>query len=190
MVFNLWSQLRGRTDNEIKNYWNTRVKQRKRAELPLYPPEIQQRISLMSHGQGQNAPWAGNSPPALKSSFTSATPLLSENQYGSILQDHHRGSNISIQFPFLASPVQNRLETFDLGPPPRSVNEELPSSQFSSNYGGEQMPQRNSGLLDDLLQESRGDGKLLSSTCLTIDLLGQLGYWDSPLGALLFLQPL
>lgn len=30
----------GRTDNEIKNYWNTRIKRRQRAGLPLYPPEL------------------------------------------------------------------------------------------------------------------------------------------------------
>lgn len=30
----------GRTDNEIKNYWNTRIKRRQRAGLPIYPPEI------------------------------------------------------------------------------------------------------------------------------------------------------
>lgn len=34
------SQLPGRTDNEIKNYWNTRIKRRQRAGLPLYPPEV------------------------------------------------------------------------------------------------------------------------------------------------------
>ncbi|KAF8108764.1 hypothetical protein N665_0104s0079 [Sinapis alba] len=33
--------LPGRTDNEIKNYWNTRMKRRQRAGLPLYPHEIQ-----------------------------------------------------------------------------------------------------------------------------------------------------
>ncbi|GMI72510.1 myb domain protein 33 [Hibiscus trionum] len=41
---NKWAQmaahLPGRTDNEIKNYWNTRIKRRQRAGLPLYPPEV------------------------------------------------------------------------------------------------------------------------------------------------------
>ncbi|CAH2073916.1 unnamed protein product [Thlaspi arvense] len=40
---NRWARmaahLPGRTDNEIKNYWNTRIKRRQRAGLPLYPPE-------------------------------------------------------------------------------------------------------------------------------------------------------
>nr|QHG11446.1 R2R3-MYB transcription factor 18 [Taxus chinensis] len=44
------AQLPGRTDNEIKNYWNTRLKRRQRAGLPLYPPDI------MLHDANQYTP--------------------------------------------------------------------------------------------------------------------------------------
>ncbi|XP_020223870.1 transcription factor MYB65 isoform X2 [Cajanus cajan] len=54
---NKWARmaahLPGRTDNEIKNYWNTRIKRRQRAGLPLYPPEVfLQAFKESKHGQG------------------------------------------------------------------------------------------------------------------------------------------
>ncbi|KAG4382229.1 hypothetical protein GLYMA_14G039200v4 [Glycine max] len=45
LMGNKWArmaqELPGRTDNEIKNFWNTRQKKRKRAGLPLYPEDIE-----------------------------------------------------------------------------------------------------------------------------------------------------
>ncbi|OIW08135.1 hypothetical protein TanjilG_06678 [Lupinus angustifolius] len=61
---NKWARmaahLPGRTDNEIKNYWNTRIKRRQRAGLPLYPPEVclqafQESQQRQSTGGGHNA---------------------------------------------------------------------------------------------------------------------------------------
>ncbi|GAV91174.1 Myb_DNA-bind_6 domain-containing protein [Cephalotus follicularis] len=53
---NKWARmaahLPGRTDNEIKNYWNTRIKRRQRAGLPLYPPEVSfKALQESQHGQ-------------------------------------------------------------------------------------------------------------------------------------------
>ncbi|KAM7267685.1 hypothetical protein ACFE04_009851 [Oxalis oulophora] len=55
---NKWARmathLPGRTDNEIKNYWNTRIKRRQRAGLPLYPPEVSLQVLQEGHQNGQS----------------------------------------------------------------------------------------------------------------------------------------
>ncbi|XP_062229180.1 transcription factor GAMYB-like isoform X2 [Phragmites australis] len=46
---NRWAKmaacLPGRTDNEIKNFWNTRLKRHQRANLPIYPQHLGSRVS-------------------------------------------------------------------------------------------------------------------------------------------------
>ncbi|XP_074584569.1 transcription factor GAMYB-like isoform X2 [Curcuma longa] len=76
---NKWARMAalmpGRTDNEIKNYWNTRIKRRQRAGLPLYPPNICYPVSEENQ-QYKN----------------SSEYMLSDKQ----ANDHFQGSNFEI----------------------------------------------------------------------------------------------
>ncbi|XP_077211003.1 transcription factor MYB97-like [Tasmannia lanceolata] len=99
------AQLPGRTDNEIKNYWNTRIKRRQRAGLPLYPPEIQRQGPMLNrHQQYQHR----SSPPPTKTHFSSPLSLfdpMNLQPTDPILTHHHH--------PCLpSSPIQHRIKHF------------------------------------------------------------------------------
>ncbi|MCL7049698.1 hypothetical protein MKW94_007560 [Papaver nudicaule] len=71
------AQLPGRTDNEIKNYWNTRVKRRQRAGLPLYPNDMhKQGTSTFHHNQS----YLSQQPPPNPSNFSSLSPSQQQKQ--------------------------------------------------------------------------------------------------------------
>ncbi|PKU65528.1 Transcription factor GAMYB [Dendrobium catenatum] len=152
-----------RTDNEIKNYWNTRIKRRQRAGLPLYPPELERKIALMNQRQG----------------FM-------------LLQSQARSKNLVSQFPPTANTLFNSvsannyatkyfLENFDpslQSRQPQSPHfnfkmEQLPSNQTYHNYISHQklqpqlppslMGQGNDAFFDNLSQEAHGSGELFNN---------------------------
>jgi hypothetical protein len=60
LVFVYMLQLNGRTDNEIKNYWNTRLKRRQRAGLPPYPVEVERELGISRKINQQIATFSDN----------------------------------------------------------------------------------------------------------------------------------
>ncbi|CAN8273756.1 unnamed protein product [Cochlearia groenlandica] len=129
---NKWSrmaaQLPGRTDNEIKNYWNTRLKRFQRQGLPLYPQDI-----LPSNHQQQhiNTPSSSSTP---ASSFTFQASL-SQGNYPSHTPSLRHKRCFDNAFSTNPSSSQTFLHT-GFSPyahlstnPVYSIKHELPSNQ-------------------------------------------------------------
>ncbi|XP_073156938.1 transcription factor MYB101 [Henckelia pumila] len=87
------AQLPGRTDNEIKNYWNTRFKRRQRAGLPIYPQEHQEHHLLNASSVHQPASLSSLLPLSSANPINQ-TPLLFLDTFKSlpavsVLHPHH-----------------------------------------------------------------------------------------------------
>ncbi|MFS7933265.1 putative Myb domain-containing protein [Helianthus anomalus] len=164
-----------RTDNEIKNYWNTRLKRRLRAGLPIYPVDFHRR----QHDQLPNQTITLSSSSLLFDQLNynvMNTPFYLQNSQSNldILHSNTRFPNRA----FLSS-LQSNLAMIQIPKlkPFGNVETELPSIQSSSQpitpacSSNDQMITRlndgdnaispyichheNSGLLEDVLGESR-----------------------------------
>ncbi|KAH6827111.1 myb domain protein 101 [Perilla frutescens var. hirtella] len=86
------SQLPGRTDNEIKNYWNTRLKRRQRAGLPIYPHQLVEQEQQQHHHHHQQQQHNSSQTPSLSSLLASS---------------HHQNPNPFAYNPSMVSHPEN-----------------------------------------------------------------------------------
>ncbi|KAK1439823.1 hypothetical protein QVD17_05645 [Tagetes erecta] len=141
---NKWARmalhLQGRTDNEIKNYWNTRLKRRLRAGLPIYPVDFQHHHHRRHNEQSlnnQSIPFTSTSPSSnhANTSINTLSPLLYD----------------PLNYPVMSTPfyVQNPQSNFKTLHPntqfpnrnssPSFFNQGFPSS-LQSNHAMVQIP--------------------------------------------------
>ncbi|XP_068644354.1 transcription factor MYB97 [Aristolochia californica] len=101
------AQLPGRTDNEIKNYWNTRIKRRQRAGLSLYPPDIQRQAGMNNHR-------ATSSPTSPKPNYSSPLQLLDPISFSTAAASTGPlpGHLHNLSKPFLSASPVHRFNRF------------------------------------------------------------------------------
>ncbi|MCD7468540.1 hypothetical protein HAX54_006875 [Datura stramonium] len=125
------AQLPGRTDNEIKNYWNTRLKRRQRAGLPIYPQELQ-----AQNQQENNQPQNLISSPFDPQKATYNNPSSLSLSLLNIFNSSTMKPPITHQFPLNSNNI--------FRDPPKGLSLTLPSSMRNSQFSSS-VPNNNFG---------------------------------------------
>ncbi|THU64961.1 hypothetical protein C4D60_Mb01t32060 [Musa balbisiana] len=146
---NKWARMAahmpGRTDNEIKNYWTTRIKRQQRAGLPLCPPNICYQVSNINQ--------QSKHPRRYSYSDKQPNELLQRNNFNipDIVFDNFNANNGSLSYALRFLDMAQGPGTFwrcncgshaplndtfsASSPIPGTVKLELPSLQYTETDG-------------------------------------------------------
>jgi len=149
-------KLPGRTDNEIKNFWNARRMRLKGKGLPVYPDEVREqairtaaqygvKVELLNAHYSQDSLMAGNveKPQELNSLALNQCSPYYQSMLANVQPSRNRVMEPETTFPFTGGSAMNEQNpTLLCNPYVESTQEQLPDSHLFGNvtYSSPPMP--------------------------------------------------